>query len=520
MAFSFFGKKKDDPEAAKAAGTGGGAADGTTGKPPGGDDDAASSAGFTPDPRKAQAFFTHAQTIQETENFEYATTLWLQGLRMDPTSMRGHEGFYACASAFGDRSGNKGPSKTQAGALPTKSDVDKYVNALLNWGTRPMDWPFGLKAFEYAAKLDLPEPGYWLGSKVLAAAVSDQKRLKKDHLVQMMELFSKISAFDRAVQAGDVAARMDPSDSALIAKLRNMSAQATMNRGGYEQTGNQGGFRQNVKNIDAQRAKEEEERIVKSEDVQVRAIANAAEEYKARPTDAATISKYARLLRERGTPEDEKLAYQVLMKGFEITKTYKFKQDAGDIKMRVGRRKLRELKAALDAEPGNDERKSQFESAARKVLEGEIAEYTERVAAYPTDLAMKFELGRRLGEIGDHEKAIEQYQVAQNAPGIGNTVLAHLGASFSALGWLDEAEGTYKRALEKHEAQNDELALSLRYGLMDVMQRKAADSRDLNNAEEAFKLASAIAIQQINYRDIRARREQLQALVKELRTAR
>lgn len=504
MAFGFFGKKKDDPDASKGQ--------------PGGDDGATEK--VKPEPAKAQSFFTHAQAIQDTENYEYATTLWLQGLRMDPTSMKGHEQFFECASRFGQQNAGKGPSKTQTGALPTKTEVDKYIGTLLNWGTRPMDWPYGLKAFEIAAKLELAEPGYWLGSKVLAVALQDQKRLKKEHLVQMVDYFSKISAFDRAVQAGEVACRMDPADSALVARVRNMSAQATMNKGGYEASGAAGGFRQNVRDISSQRAKEEEERIVKTEDVQARAIENAKAELQQRPNDPATVMKLARLLRERGAPDDEKLAFQVLMKGFETSKNYKFKQEAGDIKMRVGRRKLRELKAALDAEPGNTERQQQYAAAARKVLEAEIAEYVERVAAYPTDLNMKYELGRRQAEFGDHEKAIEQFQVAQNAPGIGNTVLSHLGASFLAMGWLDEAEGTFRRALEKHESTTDDLSLALRYGLMDVLQRKAGDARDLNSAEEAFKLASNIAIQQINYRDIRSRREALQALVRELRSAR
>lgn len=507
MAFSLFGRKKDGETPGKPPTGPGGGAEGV----PEGDDDR-----LNVNPANARTFFDRAATIQDTENYEYATTLWLQGLRWDPTSMKGHEKFYECASKFGERTGAKGPSKDQLGAIAGKSIVEKYLGALLNWGVHPMEWQSGLKAFELAAKLKLEEPGYWLGSKVLGAAVSHPKA-RKEHFVQLMDLFASISAFDRAVQAGEAAVRLDPGDGPLVARVRNMSAQATMNKGGYEQSGQAGGFRKNVKDISAQRAREEEERIVKSEDVQQRAIDNARRELDERPTDPATITKLARLLMERGTPEDEKSAYQVLMKGFEATNVYKLKQTAGDIRMRVARRKLREARAALDADPGNPERRAAFEGGARKVLENEIVEYTERVAAYPTDLALKFELGRRHAEAGDHEKAIEQFQVAQNAPGMTNTVLGALGASFVAMGWLDEAEGTYRRALEKHENTSDDLGLALRYGLMDVLQRRATDSRDLGAAEEAFKLASNIAIQQINYRDIRARRETLQALVRELR---
>jgi len=505
-----FGKKKGD------------AGDGHASSGPSGHDSKSGAAGegekFTVNPGTAKNFFDRAAAIQETENYEYATTLWLQGLRWDPTSMKGHEGFYACASAFGGPAPGKAPSKDQLGAIGGKSPVERYLQALLSWGTRSMDWQLGMKAFEAASKLGLNEPGYWLGSRVLGAAVNDRK-VKKEHLVQMMGWFSAISAYDRAVQAGEAAVRLDPADGALVAQVRNMSAQATMNKGGYEASGQAGGFRQNVKDISGQRAREEEERIVKTEDVLIRSIENARKDYEQRPTDPSAIDKLARLLLERGTEADEKDAYGVLMKGFQQTNTYKFKQRAGDIKMRVGRRVLREKKAQLDAEPSNAERVAAYESANRKVLDSEIAEYAERVAAYPTDLVLKFELGRRYAEVGDHEKAIEQFQVAQNAPGQANTVLAHLAASFVAMGWLDEAEGTYRRALERHEATGDDLALALRYGLMDVLQRRAAESRDLGTAEEAFKFASAIAIQQIGYRDIKTRREQLQALVKELRTA-
>jgi hypothetical protein len=63
----------------------------------------------------------------------------------------------------------------------------------------------------------------------------------------------------------------------------------------------------------------------------------------------------------------------------------------------------------------------------------------------------------------------------------------------------------------------DDLAAELRYGLMEVLQRKATDSRDSAAADEAFKLASGIAVQRIGFKDIRARRQQLQELVKSLK---
>lgn len=502
MAFNFFNKKKDGEGSTQGGGS-------TT--------EQSSGAKFESNPAKARVFFDRARAVHDSTNYEYAMTLWLQGLRQDPSNMPGLEGFMLSAVEFSAANPKaKGPTKEQVKNFEGKGPVEKYLVALLNWGPRVGDFQLGIKALEAAVKLDLSEAAYWIGTRVLRTALEDPKA-KKEHFVTMMELFREVGAYDRAVQAGDAACKLDPTDQKLMAETRNMSAQATMSKGGYEQSGQQGGFRTNVRDMHAQRAREDEERLVKSEDTIERVVTRAREDYESRPNDPPTIQKYAKALLERGTPEDEQSAYKVLMKGFEVTKTYRFKQLAGDIRLRAQRRKLIELRdAAEGAEPESDVRR-QYESALRQYRENEIREFEERVQMYPTDLNMKYELGRRYFEVANHEKAIEQFQMAQNAPGLANTVQNMLGQSFLSMGWVDEAEGTFRRALEAMPVQTDDLGMSLRYNLLIALERKARDGNDKNAAEEALKLASGIAIQQIGYKDIRERRESLQQLVKELR---
>ena len=55
---------------------------------------------FTPNPATARKFFDPARTVHDSTNYEYAMTLWLQGLRHDPTSMSGLEGFIASSESF------------------------------------------------------------------------------------------------------------------------------------------------------------------------------------------------------------------------------------------------------------------------------------------------------------------------------------------------------------------------------------------------------------------------------------
>jgi tetratricopeptide (TPR) repeat protein len=183
----------------------------------------------------------------------------------------------------------------------------------------------------------------------------------------------------------------------------------------------------------------------------------------------------------------------------------------------VARRQVLEYKAAAAAEPQNAEKQAAAARAERTFAEMEVKEYEERVANNPTDASLRFELGQRLLNIGQDERAIEQLQQARNAPGMLTQVLMGLGIAFGRLGWTDEAEHSYRDAIASHPVQTDDTAAELRYGLMDVLQRKATETRDLALAEEAFRLASSIAVQRIGYRDIRARRQQLQDLVKSLR---
>lgn len=510
LAFGFFKKKDEQPDDAKGADR---KAAGDGGDP---NTETAGALNLQVSAINAAKFFKHAQAMHDASNYEYAMTLWLQGLAQDPTSTSGVENFAKSASAWADsgRRG-KGPTKEQTSSIAAKGVLEKYLRALLEWGGTSFDWRAGLKAFDAAVKLKLNEPAYWVGSRVLALAGQDPKA-KKDSFVEIMSLFAQIGGYDRAVVAGEIASRLDPADGKLAAEVKNMSAQATMSKGGYEDTGRQGGFRANVRDIQAQRAREEEERIVKTEDVATRAIEMALADYKSRPADIASIQKLARLLRERGTPEDEKLAFQVLSKGYEDTRNYRFKMEAGDIRLRVAKRKLREMRDATpDTAP--QEKRDALAKAERQVMEMEVAEYEERVTNLPTDLMLRFELARRCLDAGMNEKAIEHFQAARTAPGVLTSVLAGLGTAFLRLGWLDEAESSYREAVAAHPNTGDETAAELRYGLMDVLQRKAVESRDVAQADEAFKLAASIAMARINFRDIRVRRQQLQDLVKSMR---
>jgi tetratricopeptide (TPR) repeat protein len=500
-----FGKKKDEaPQTAIAGGAS---------KPP--SDGPVATGAFEPEPDKAARFFERAKTVHQTGSHEYAMQLWLQGLRFDPGSMNGLEGYFQSATQHAEKSGGK-VSKETAKVFDGKTPVEKFLLTTLAWSMKIKDAALAVKATEGAAALDLAETAFWIGEKALVLARAEPKP-RKDNFTRLMDAFAKVGAYDKAAEAGDSAIKIDPTDGELSNRVRNMSAQSTMAKGGFDQTGKAGGFRANVRDLDKQRALEDADRIVKTEETIDRLIATSKQAYETSPGDLAVVGTYAKRLRERGRPEDEETAFRILTQAYEETKQFRFRQEMGELRLRRAARALRKHRENAEASPGNAEladKASQAEAQYRKM---EIEEYKLRVDAYPTDLSLKYELGRKHYSAGEYEEAIALLQEAQSDPKIRGVVRGMLAECFLKIGWLDEAIQTYRDAIEiQGDMGSPENMLNLRYGLVVALQEKATKERDAGAASEGFKLASTIAIQQISYRDVRARRETLKALLTEL----
>jgi tetratricopeptide (TPR) repeat protein len=430
--------------------------------------------------------------------------------------MRGLEGFWTSSQAFLGESGGKPPSKQMMQEFTGRSDLERYLEALLGWGIKPMDALLAVKAAEGAAKLNMPEPTYWIGHRAMAVTAAEKKP-RKELFLKLMEIFGKVGAFDKSVEAGERALKLDPLDGKLAAEVRNLAAQATMNQGGYEQTGQAGGFRGNIRNLDAQRKLEEGERIVKTEEVMDRVIREAKADFESRPDDPLSAAKYIDRLKERGRPEDDKIARELAMKMFETTKQFRFRQTAGDLRLRLASRRLNEFKTKAESSPADQTAQAQYAQARVKFAEMEIEELKLQVEAYPTNLGLKYQLGRRDFDLGNYDDAIGLFQESQKDAKHRLDSLYYIGLAFEKKEWIDEAIHSFRQALEVHKTHSDEMGTALRYSLMTSLQTKAALDKDLALAEEADKLASSIAIQQINYKDIRARRDAIKKLMGELK---
>lgn len=514
MAF-FFGKKKDEttpPAAPAAPGAGAAPAPAKPGEKP-------KSNAIVFDEGKAAKFFQHAKTVQETGNYEYAMQLWLSGVRLHPNGIPGIESFFGAATQYlGDPASKKGPGKDLVKSVSGSTDVDKYLRALLDWAMKPAEAFLALKAMESATGLGLREAGLWVGERAFALCLREKNdKRRKELLMKVAQAFVKIEAADRAVQAAEAALKADPSDGELSAWVRDLAATATMSRGGYGNSGKEGGFRDNIRDAGKQRQLEEADRIVKTEETVDRLVSNAEDEFIKRPNDLPTMEVLAKRLLERGKPQDEAKAYDLYMQMYTQFNTFRFRELAGDIKIRQQSRKVRELERmvekASEAEKGLVQSMLQNEQDA--LLKLETTEFKQRVAEYPTDLGKKYELGKRYYQTGNYDDAIALFQQSQVDAKLRVMSLAFLARSFQKISYFDEAVQTFRGALTAGDMA-PEMNLELQYDLMTALMDQGKASKNAEAVREADKIASAIAMKQFNYRDVKQKRDEIKRLLAEL----
>lgn len=468
-------------------------------------------------PVKAKAFWDRAGVVHESGNFEYAMQLWLNGLGWDPTNFEAVRSFLRSADAFlVENPKGKLDKGTRAG-LNAKGDVGKFIDTLLDFGIRKMDAGAALKVTEAAAKIGVKQAGTLLGQHALALAQQDSKQ-KKDTYVKLLDAFEMLEAYQLAAQAGEIATRLDPSDGELQNRVRNMLARNTMSQGGFDQTGEAGGFRRNIRDADKQAQLEQEDTIAKTDSVKDQLVARAEAEMAARPDDLPTIGKYIKALLDRGKPADELKAMAVLGKAYKDSGQFRFRKTAGEIQIKRAERSVEKLRQAAEAAPDSPEAAEKLQAAEAALAKMQLEELKLQVEHYPTDLTLKFQLGKILSAAGEHEGAIEQFQQAQDDVKIRRQVQLEMGRAFMALGgWDDAAISTLRAGLSDIPDETTPLGMELRYALLCALQAKAMHEKDGSTAEEADKIAAGIAMQKFNFRDVRERREQIKSLLSEIK---
>lgn len=472
------------------------------------------------DARKAKPWFERAKSMADAQNYDYAVQCYISGLQFDPETVGAHEALREASLRRKVQGGKPAGWRDKPPTAKGRSHVDRMLAAEYYFAMDPTAAPKAMQAMEEAiqasevGEADLHEVAYWLGTVTLEAN-RNAKRPSKQIYLKTRDLFASIEAYDKAVEASSQALQMDPQNAALIRETRDLQAELTLDRGGYG--GEEGGFRKGIKDADRQRALEQDQAIAAGTDQLEQRIARLRADYEDGPEDIQRLEKLVRALRETEEKVHEDEAIKLLEQAREQTGQYRYKMQIGDVRMKQFNRAFRDLTRRLQANPNDGELAEQRKRIAAAQARFELEEYGERVKNYPTDMGLRYELGRRQFALRQYDDAIASFQEAQADPKHRSRALRYLGESFFAKQWYDEAIDTFRRGIEEHERSDDKTALELRYDLMNALETKARETRDVEMAQEANRIASQIAQTDINFKDIRKRVDALRSFLAELK---
>jgi tetratricopeptide (TPR) repeat protein len=287
--------------------------------------------------------------------------------------------------------------------------------------------------------------------------------------------------------------RNSPNDGELSQALKNLSARKTLDEGGYAALeGGKGSYRDILKDKKEAVSLEQEKRVVKTEDNAEKLIA----EYEAR---LETEPKNLRLVRSLAELYTEKKRFDKAMELYDRVKNSEMGNDPSlerAMAKTIERRFDHQLEQLDPAAPDFAEQK---EKIATEKLNYQITECQQRVEKYPTDLAIRFEMGKLYFEVGKITEAIQEFQKAQGNPNKRLAAMGYLAQCFAKRKMYDMAARKLQDAIKEKPVFDDEKK-DLVYNLGSVLESMSKK----DEAMEQFKLIYEI---DAAYKDVAAKVE-------------
>jgi hypothetical protein len=341
----------------------------------------------------------------------------------------------------------------------------------------------------------------WVGP-ILQRANADSNKPDYNKFITLKDTYRSLQRWKLASDAAHLALRMRPNDMDLQADVKNFAALETMGQGKYGQAGS---FRDSVKDMNKQYQLMNQDKNVTAMDVMTRIILDAEAEYNAEPNDPGKLSKYVDALEKTEQPEYEQRAVELLQAFYDKSKQFRFRQRIGKIQLRQWARAEKAKRAELSANPTDPELRKAYLDFKKEQAQFELTELVEWSDNYPTDMSIRYEIGRRLYELEQFNEAIPVFQQARADPKLRFDAGIQLARSFMSAGFIDEADETLGALIKDYAGKADAKAKDMYYFRGIALEQKGVK-------DEALKHFSQVAQWDFNYKDVQAR-------IKRLRTA-
>ena len=466
---------------------------------------------------QAKRFFDCARKSASNGNHDYAVQMYLEGLLRDPDNLHAQQALLEQAlrrqAAGGKKAGlmatlklnffAKTPKRSSSARSTAKASIVELSRAEEVWAKDPQNLSLADTVVQKMLAAGCLESAKWLatwlGEFNARSAKPNGRRFS-----MLADVFTQLGQEDKAIDACRAATSVCPEDAELHAKLQNMLATQAMHKGKYD---DQKGFHQSLQNRESQERLQDQGSITRRANIADQQIAQAHKELKENPTVPGKVMPLIEALLNKDTAQAELEAIHVLREAYQQFGSYRFKQRIGEIHMRTNRRRARELRARLKADPNNQQLAREYKAMLKGHLQAELAHFQDSAKNYPTDMRLRFEVGRRLLQLGRYDEAIPVLQQGQRDPKNHLGALSLMGQCFIHKEWYPEAINVYTKALETPNVMSGDMGKELQYNLG----RAYEGAGQVGQAEKAY---SAVVQIDALYQDVWQRLKQLRSSIR------
>jgi len=448
---------------------------------------------------KAKAFFARADEIAATENFDYAIDMYFEGLRCAPDALEdGHIKLCELALHRQGKGGKKPSMMEKMRRMRGKTPLEQMLNAEYLFAKDPEHLPYAQAMLKAAVEGDYKKTATWIANFIFQANNAAEKPSLQVYLL-LKDGYAAVGDFDKALAACQRAAKLKPEDGELADEFQRLSAEMTVAKGKYDREGD---FRQSIKDREVQEKLQSQEGVVKTEGYRVLAAEYARKAYAEDLDLPKNIFNLAQALSELETDEAENEAIEMLEKAYKSKSDFSFKEQAGLIRIKQLKRKVREAKAAMEARGEDAQAKAGICELSAQLERTELEHFRLCVENYPTDLRAKYEYGACLLRDKRYDDAIPFFQEAQRDPRRRISAMDKTGLCFFLKGWYSDAIDVFKGVIEAYELSDDVMGKELRYNLARAYEGQG-------KSKEALEIYRKIAQVDFAFKDVRERIDKL-----------
>lgn len=433
------------------------------------------------------------------ENYDYAVDLLNQVLQREPTLFEARKALRVAQGKKSTGSGGAGFFKKAWGSASASPQVARAQLALRNdpaealhiaeqiLNSDPTNSGAHRIVVDASAALEMPR------TAVMSLDILQRNSPKdKAIAIQFAEALAQIDESNRAERVLLEFARANPRDGEIAQALKNVSARKTLNEGGYETLADgQGSYRDILKNEKEAVSLEQQGRVQKTEDVAERLIGEYEARLKTEPKNLKLLRSLAELYTQKGQLTRALSYYEQIKATDTGASDATLDRAIGELRVRDFDRQME----ALDATAADHGEKVAQLNAEK--LAFQITECQKRVEHFPTDLAIRYEMGVLYFQAGKVGEAIQELQKAQQNPHKRIPAMNYLAQCFGKRKMYDLGAKTLQNAI-KEKVVFDEEKKELIYNLGFILE-------SMGKKEEAIEQFKLIYETDIGYRDVAAK---------------